>query len=127
MQNKNAGFALPLSKTSRLLGALEITAVKNGIKGNWPLTLLLALMEEDGELTYEQRKTHAMYNIGEEKRKYLREFFSKVYADEEAICYYLNRKISINYFKKQKRKGETIVDVSIRNILESSIGIDMLI
>lgn len=124
MQNRKAGFAIPLNKTSRLLGAIEITSTKllGVIAFN---TILLSLMEEDGELTPEQRRCHSLIIHSSEKRKQIKTFFWKTYNDEEAICAYLNKKISIRYFKKNKSRGETDTDVSIRNILESSIGIDM--
>jgi hypothetical protein len=125
MQNRKAGFAVPLSKTSRLLGAIEITNTK--LLGYSSITpVLLALLEVDGELTAEQRSCHSRMLVGPEKRKELKTFFWKIYNDEEAICAYLNRKISIKYFKKNKSKGETDTDVSIRNILESGIGFDLL-
>lgn len=125
MQNRKAGFATPLNKTSRLLGAIEITNTKLlGASSISPI--LLALLEEEGELVPEQRKCHAVRLFGAEKRKDIKTYFWKIYNDEEAICAYLNRKISIRYFKKNKSKGETDTDVSIRNILESGIGIDIL-
>lgn len=126
MQNRKAGFAVPLNKTSRLLGAIEITNTKL-LGYSTIIPVLLALLEVDGELTVEQRKCHSMILTSPEKKKQLKTFFWKIYNDEEAICAYLNRKISIRYFKKNKSKGETDTDVSIRNILESGIGIDLLI
>lgn len=125
MQNKKAGFATPLNKTSRLMGAIEITNTKLlGLSTIAPV--LLALLEEEGELDGEQRKCHAMTLFGSEKRREIKTFFWKIYNDEEAICAYLNKKISIRYFKKNKAKGESDIDVSIRNILESGIGLDLL-
>jgi len=126
MQNSKAGFAVPLSKTSRLLGALEITANKM-YSSNAYNAVLLALMEcEEDNLSAVQRSCHSQYLFGDEKRLALKNFFWKTYKNEEAICAYLNKKISIRYFKKNKKRGESDVDVSIRNILESRIGIDLL-
>lgn len=126
MQNSKAGFAVPLSKTSRLLGALEITSRKmtNSTLGS---AVLLALMEcEEDNLNATQRSCHSQYLFGDKKRLELKNFFWKTYKNEEAICAYLNKKISIRYFKKNKKRGESDVDVSIRNILESGIGINLL-
>lgn len=126
MRNSKAGFAIPLSKTSRLLGALEITANKmtNATLG---CAILLALMEsEEDNLNAIQRSCHSQYLFGDEKRLAIKTFFWKTYQNEEAICAYLNRKISIRYFKKNKKRGESDVDVSIRNILESGIGLNLL-
>lgn len=127
MQNRKAGFALPLNKTSRLLGALEITSNKM-LNISLNSALLLALMEcEEDNLNAIQRSCHSQYLFGNEKRLALKTFFWKTYENEEAICAYLNKKISIRYFKKNKSKGESDTDVSIRNILESGIGLDLLI
>lgn len=126
MQNRKAGFAIPLNKTSRLLGAIEITNAK--LVGMTTVSpILLALLEsEDDELDNEKRKCHSITVFSPEKRKEIKSYFWKVYNDEEAICAFLNRKISIRYFKKNKSKGETNTDVSIRNILESGLGFDLL-
>lgn len=126
MQNSKAGFAVPLNKTSRLLGAVEITANKMVSNGAFN-AVLLALMEcEEDSLSPIQRSCHSQYIFGAEKRLAIKNFFWKTYKNEEAICAYLNKKISIRYFKKNKKRGESDVDVSIRNILESRIGINLL-
>lgn len=125
MRNKKAGFALPLPKVARLLGAFIITQQKANVSGL--NSLLLALMEQDGELNPDQKKTLAMVNFSGDRKKEIVNVFWRIYNDEEAIAAYLNKEISANYFKRKKHKGETVIDASVRNILESSIGIDLLI
>lgn len=126
MQNSKAGFAVPLTKTSRLLGALEITASKMCNSTSLSPLLLALLEEESDKLTSIQKSCHSITVYGEERRREIKTFFWKTYQNEEAICAYLNRKVSIRYFRKNKKKGESDIDVSIRNILETGIGFDTL-
>ena len=121
-------FAIPLNKAARFMAALKATRMKFTPKSSDPTVILLALLEADDAvdlLSRDQRAVFSFMFFGNEKIMEIKEFFSRVYADEVALCALLNKEITKNYFRKNKKRGEEVVDVSVRNILEMDFNLLM--
>lgn len=121
MQRKNCWFATPLPKSVRFTTALQITAIKFTASKLSIHKILMIVMNDEGIVT-EQYKIVAGAPYTKDRVEQIKNFFVETYKNEDEIIAFLNREISKRYFQRNRQKGETPVDTSLKNIVNECIG-----
>lgn len=105
MEKKEKYFAKPLSKPERFITALRVTSIAYMNKNvNIPSVMFALLYDyEKDERTGYQKNTLCNTSVSKETAYELREYFVKMYEDEDLLIDYLNERVTKNYFGKLKR------------------------
>lgn len=123
MAQKEKWFASPLPNSVKFVVALQLTAqhyTNSKINVHKILMYLLGMAEED--LSDKQINILTYYKASPEKVRLIKEFFCDLYNNETEICAYLNREISKRYFRRNRKPGESDIDVVVRNIVNENLS-----
>lgn len=123
MKQKERWFASPLPKSVKFVVALQLTAQHYAnSKYNIHRILMYLLGMDQEDLTEKQVRILTYYKASPEKVRLIKEFFCELYENENEICGYLNKEISKRYFRRNRKPGESDIDVVVRNIVNENLA-----
>lgn len=124
MELRKKEFAKPLNLQVRFMTALRITA--NRFYTDYPvISVFMALLNEP----LENEDYGFSHNINQylTKDRYheARCYFLEIYNDEDMIVSYLNKEITLKYFRRKPKKNmeKDMINRSVRNIINSNISL----
>lgn len=122
-QKKQKWFAQPLPREVRFVTALQLTAAKYlSSKTNTHRVLMYLMENTETKISDEQYNAVNCYRASNQRINIIKDFFLETFNNEEAMIAYLNKEISIRYYKKNRKPGDVGVETAVKNIVNENLG-----